>query len=121
MPTRSVRSSPFSPRNLSVVGALARQAGKLGDLLLRNHQRGLDAGGELRVEERGERQGDARVGVEQAVALREADELPQPLVQLVDDEAVEVEVALEEPHEGGARHEGDLAVAQRRRTRAARA
>jgi hypothetical protein len=51
--------------------------------------------------------------VEQPVALRQRDELEQALVELVDDEAVEGEVALEQPHERRARHQRDLGLAQR--------
>src|SRR5512140_1410755 len=61
------------------IDALARGAGKVAELFLRN----LDLRGgmriEMRVEQRRERTRDARVRIEQAVVLDHADELSQAL------------------------------------------
>src|SRR5690606_37529098 len=52
-------------------------------------------------------------GAEQPVDLDRSDELPEPLVQLDQQVAVERDAGVEQPMEGGARQAGDPAVTQR--------
>ena len=51
------------------------------------------------MEQRREAARDARVGIVQAVDLARRDELAEPLVELLDDEAVERDAAVEQPVE----------------------
>src|SRR5260221_13012947 len=87
-----------------LVGALARDAGEVAELLLRELHVGELLGIEDRVEERGERAGDARIRLQQPFVLHHRDKLPEALVQLHEEEAIELDAAAEEPLEGRARH-----------------
>ena len=120
-PPYSRRSSPFLLQPVQrAVGVLARHAGERADLLLGD----LQMRGRFRIEDRIEQRGDAareaRSGIERAVDLEHADELAEPLVELAHQEAVEADAVLEQPHEGGALHQRNAAVAQRDHVVAAR-
>jgi len=96
-----------------LVHALARDAGEVADLLLGELDVARLVGIEHRVEEAREGTRHPRVGLEQPLVLDHRDELAQALVQLQQQEAVELDARVEQPLEGGARHVGDAALAQR--------
>ena len=110
-------STPIRPAACSACSAsLTRwrdRPDQVAQLLLRDAQQAADAGVEHRMEQRRQAARDAAVGVGHAVDLARADELAEPLVQLLRDEAVEGDAALDQPVEGldaQARHH---ALAQR--------
>src|SRR5664279_6343895 len=65
------------------------------------------------MKQRSEAARDARIGVAEAIDLARGDELAEPLVELLDDEAVEGNAAVEQPVERLDAEAGDLALAQR--------
>ena len=68
---------------------------------------------EHRVEQPGEIARDPRQGVVEAIMLDGGDELRHALVELVDQEAVEPDAVIEQPHEGRAVEQRETGVAQR--------
>src|SRR6266536_1196364 len=79
-----------------LVHALPRQTDELAHLLLRQRQCRTDRGVERRVEESRERAREPRVGPEQPAVLDHRNELPEPLVQLHEQEAVERHARVEQ-------------------------
>ena len=82
------------------VGALARQAHDIGQLLLRDAQDVAHAGVQHRVAQGGQAARHPHIGVVEAVRFACRDELPQPLVELVHDEAVKADGVVQQPVEG---------------------
>ena len=94
------------------VDTLARQAHQVTQLLLGDAQHLTHTGVEHRVEQGRQAAGDAGIGVAQAVDLAGRDELAQALVQLLGDEAVERDAAIDQPMKGVHRDAGDHTLAQ---------
>ena len=96
-----------------LVDALTRQADEIAELELGDPQQRADARIEDRVEQRREAARHPRVRIVQPIDLARRDELAEALVQLLHDEAVERDAAVEQPVEGLDAESGDHALAQR--------
>jgi hypothetical protein len=95
------------------VAARPRDAGQVGDLLLRHREVPVPARIQPRMEQPGQRAPDLAVRVEHPLLAPPFHEPVHPLVELVDEEVVESGLAAVEPLEGVARHHRDDARLQR--------